>query len=317
LNESIQSSDNRKVAEAILEYNEFLINYKLKTDSEEVSEQVKNSKIMTFKLIVKNFQHFDELYEKLKTSNTSEYLKNFLEILRNNKKDNFEIIETPFMILCQRSNYLKGKLSRYCGHYLKALDFLFKSRETQIICDASIIKKSIKQIISIMRDLDKEIERLNNHLEMVKNNTKSSSVNQTKVKIDQNMKIRESITKYIDSLEKDLSRFSYQPKDLIVLIDFSETMSYSDGKKIKNAIKTAQNIFDIYITQEDKFALFLYTKSVNPVISLTKKNINTFTYVRDVIENLIINYASYEYKGKTNLLKSLVTLSEYLKKKSN
>ncbi len=94
-------------------------------------------------------------------------------------------------------------------------------------------------------------------------------------------------------------------------------MSYSDGKKIKNAIKTAQNIFDIYITQEDKFALFLYTKSVNPVISLTKKNINTFTYVRDVIENLIINYASYEYKGKTNLLKSLVTLSEYLKKKSN
>ncbi len=213
MNESIQSSDNRKVAEAILEYNEFLINYKLKTDSEEVSEQVKNSKIMTFKLIVKNFQHFDELYEKLKTSNTSEYLKNFLEILRNNKKDNFEIIETPFMILCQRSNYLKGKLSRYCGHYLKALDFLFKSRETQIICDASIIKKSIKQIISIMRDLDKEIERLNNHLEMVKNNTKSSSVNQTKVKIDQNMKIRESITKYIDSLEKDLSRFSYQPKD--------------------------------------------------------------------------------------------------------
>ena len=168
--------------------------------------------------------------------------------------------------------------------------------------------------MKIMKELDKEIEKTNQQLESMKN--KNSNSIQTKAKLDNNLKMRENITRYNDSLEKELSRFSYSPKDLIVLIDFSETMTFSDGKKIKNAIKTAQNIFDIYITQEDKFALFLNTKSVNPIISLSNKNINTVTYVKDVIENLITNYVSYEYKGKTNLLKSLLVLNDYLKKKS-
>ena len=144
------------MAESILEYNEFLIKYKLKVSSSNnnndlvtISEDIKHEKLIIFDLIVKNFEEFDKKLENLKASNSAEYFKNYLEILKNNKKENFDlIIETPSMILCQRCNYLKGKFSRYCGHNVKALDFFFKSRETQIICDASIIKKSINQIIN-------------------------------------------------------------------------------------------------------------------------------------------------------------------------
>ena len=168
-----------------------------------------------------------------------------------------------------------------------------------------------------MREIDLEIEEINKKLiNEHQKISRFSSPNQFQAKLDQNIKTSKSISLYIESLEKELKRYTFQPKDLIVLIDFSETMTFSDGKKIKNAIKSAQNIFDIYITQEDKFALFLYSNSVNPVVSLIPKNINTFNYIKDVMDNLISNYSSYEYKGKTNLLKSLIVLKDYLKKKS-
>ena len=317
------------MAESILEYNEFLIKYKLKVSSSNnnndlvtISEDIKHEKLIIFDLIVKNFEEFDKKLENLKASNSAEYFKNYLEILKNNKKENFDlIIETQSMILCQRCNYLKGKFSRYCGHNVKALDFFFKSRETQIICDASIIKKSINQIIKIMREINDEIENNIQQLEYLnktdKNEMRSSRSNQTRAKIDQNKKISDTIIKYIENMEKEVDQFNLsQPKDLIVLIDFSETMSSCEGKKIKNAIKTSQNILDNYITQEDKFGLFLYTKSLNPIVSLTNKNMKTYNYIKDLMEELIIDYVDHEFKGKTNLINSLELIHEYLKKKS-
>ena len=274
------------------------------------------AKFDTLEHISKNFSIFDKLYQKIKLIDNAEYLKNFLENIRNCKKDHLSGIETPFLVLLQRSNYLKGKFSRYCGDNLKAIEFFMLSKETHIICDARIIQKSIKQIIKIMKHIDKDIA-LNSELIIDEMKKKKKVSTQLTIKIQQNKKTQDKILEYIDTLEKDVqNRFSFLPKDLIVLIDFSQTMISNDGKKIKNAIKTAQNIFEVYITKEDRFGLIFKNKSINSVIKLGYKNINTFNYINDIFQNLTINYSNYDYTDESDIITSLIILHNYLNKKS-
>ena len=184
-------NDEQRIVEAILELNNFLIKYKLKQrefshKDPELSKVIENNRIDTFKFIIENFDYFDEIFLKFKKSYNYNDLKNFLQIIRNKRKDNFDYIETPFLINFQRSNYLKGKLALYSGHFSKAFLFFNKSMEKQVVCDARIIKSSIKQIYKIIKrveiNLDKKLasnnifekEIMSSHLEIPKENQKSS-----------------------------------------------------------------------------------------------------------------------------------------------
>ena len=320
--------NERKIMEAILELNSFLIKYKLKSNKfnglkdNNSDKNFDNQRIETFKFIVDNFNNFDEIYEKLKNINNKDHLKNFLEIVRNKSKNNFDLVEIPFLILGQRKNYLLGKLAKCCGHFSQALLYFSKSKERQIICDAYLIKSSIKQIFKLIRQFETELEKDNiinayinkkfniNSLEMPK-------VKKTKIEedIQKYNKYKESFTYYYDELNKEIYFFSYSPKDVIILIEYSETMCSKDNKKIERASRNSITILDNYITEEDKFGLFIFTEHVNPIVSLGRKNLNNLEYIKDVISSLenLIEEIDYEV---TNLKNALERLIDYFKKKS-
>ena len=215
--------------DAILELNSFLIKFKLNTKNNKNYEQnnlnkfFEEQKIETFNFILKNFVNLDLLIVKLKVTYNTDYLKNFMKIIKNNKK---EIIDLPIYIICQKNNYLKGKFALYCGHYTKALEFFYRSREKQDICDASIIRSSIKQISKIIKHFEIEIvKNLSQNEEILKNKNTNKKLNaEIKNEIENLSKITDLVEFNNEDLFNELQFYNYSPKDVIILIDFSQTM---------------------------------------------------------------------------------------------
>ena len=253
----------------------------------------------------------------MRNSFDSNYLKQFLLILKNNKKKNYEIVESPFPLLVQRSNYIKGKLALYSGHYSTALEFFFKTREKHLICDANLIKRSTTQINKIYNHFCLEIDKINKseNFQIKNNPTDINVLNKLKYGIENLEKIKLKIEDEIDFLNAGLEVYTYQPKDLIVLIDFSMTMISQNSKKTIQACKIAQNIFDDYITSEDKFGLFIFTKFVNPIVSLSQKNKNTVKFINEMI-NELEKRVNLVVEEESNLIQAVERIYEYLKRKS-
>jgi len=108
---------------------------------------------------IKNFiSYFDVLKQKFLIRTNCENFKNFLEILTEKRIDDLDLTEIPYTVLIMRLNFLKGKLAKICGHYYKALNYFYISREYLTICDAWIIKKSNKNIKQIYELIFKKIE---------------------------------------------------------------------------------------------------------------------------------------------------------------
>ena len=125
---------------------------------------------------------------------------------------------------------------------------------------------------------------------------------------------------YIKDNEEKLSCFNIVAKDIVLLIDVSDKMT-SDPKKIPKALKAASNFFDLYVTTNDRFALFSYSSSVNPVIALTPKNFHTYVYVKNSIDNIqsdlsLITGNSKLLLQKSHTCKAIAVVYDYLSKKN-
>ena len=281
-------NDTKRIAEALLEYNEFLIKYHLKPIEKEIelSEEIKLMKQKCFNSVLNNFQLFGAIYENLKDSKSSEDIKNFVEHMQNSKRDSIDLIEIPIMILNQKSIYLKGKLAYYCEDYSLALQNLYKSKEIQLISDASIVVKSIKLIKKIMilikTENEKEILNFGKKLNKIEMNFKKG------LKIRNPTKIKDDIlriVKHINYLDKEVDKYTYSYRDILVLIDISKSMM-SDNKKIEKATENTIKIFENYVTSNDRFGVFFYGNSTNSIINLSYKNIHTYSYMKELLEQL-------------------------------
>ena len=148
MNLSFEDNDIRKTSEALLLLNDFLIDNKLKEfDSLPSKQQTK-----VLETITCNFESFDNLMNTVKTLDTPEFLKKYLENITDDGLMD-ENIEVTHSLLLQKANYIKGKFMLKCKYYQEALEFFLKSRETSIICDAKIIAKSLKKIIQIIDEI--------------------------------------------------------------------------------------------------------------------------------------------------------------------
>jgi hypothetical protein len=158
--------EDKKYVEALLEYNEFLINFKLKPQNSEFSnfifipqgDDVKLLKTEVIKNIKENFRKIDVKMLKLKRSVTNEYLKKILDMINVLKKESIEMIEIPIHVLNQKSNYLKGKFLFYCENYSQAYLFFNESRKINVISNAQIIRSSLKKIKKILNIFNEKIE---------------------------------------------------------------------------------------------------------------------------------------------------------------
>ena len=259
---------------------------------------------------------FGAIYENLKDSKSSEDIKNFVEHMQNSKRDSIDLIEIPIMILNQKSIYLKGKLAYYCEDYSLALQNLYKSKEIQLISDASIVVKSIKLIKKIMilikTENEKEILNLGKKLNKIEMNFKKG------LKIRNPTKIKDDIlriVKHINYLDKEVDKYTYSYRDILVLIDISKSMM-SDNKKIEKATENTIKIFENYVTSNDRFGVFFYGNSTNSIINLSYKNIHTYSYMKELLENMKKQMQEYKDNEMSDIIKSIMKMYDYLQKKS-
>ena len=369
---TLQSSDNieKKIGENTIP-----------NQTEGSVDELINYKLEVLTDIGKYFEIFDHIFNGLNMNNsTAEYYGIFLEKFKANKKENASAMEVPHQILYQKANYLKGKLAKYCGHYDKALEYFHRSREIMIICDASIIKKSIKQIIGIMSFVKLEIEKdldedklfaFTNNIDIretkaddpmsnmdskispekiptkslidnsdddeigfktvnkslrssaiIKTNKANRLAEITKGKINSKKNRIELITNYIELHLKALNNYRYTPREIAILIDISTSMQ-NNKNNIERSLKKATIFFENYVTSKDRFALFYFSKTINPKIPLTEKNYNNYVYVKNSLEylsNKDLNYGIDENvkpSTSSNLCKAISSVFDYLHKKTD
>jgi len=320
--------DQQRVGEALLEYNEFLIKYRLSSFNNVVinpndntnttidSQNLKNIKIKLIQLIMKNFDEFDKIYLNIKSDINIGYIQNLLNLIKSTVNQN-DLIESPFYILGQKCNYIKGKFAFACNKYKEALTFFLKSKEQKLISDAKIIKSSNKQIIKI---LNLQLKILESHEKIVYEYKKKNKEIKTNL-----LRNRAMLEKRIDELKLKDSKYSELSRDYLVLVNASITMFSEDSKRLKWARQNILHIYDCFISDNDRFALFLTGQTFNTIVNLNNKNETNNEYVKSLINNItdIVEEEAYEMDESdslvedSNLFKVFVKSLSYLTKKSN
>src|SRR5437899_1500939 len=105
----MNANDPRRIAEALLEIAEFLIKYRVSTSNIEASKEIHEQKKVCIRRVLKNFVHFDDIFNnaKQKDLKSNEYIRNFVELMQNSKRETIDMIEVPILILNQKCNYLR------------------------------------------------------------------------------------------------------------------------------------------------------------------------------------------------------------------
>ena len=287
----------------------------MNSGNEQSSENLKATKKRIMLLIVKNFSEFDKVYSNIKSEISLGYVQSFLNLIKTNTSQN-DLIESPFYLLGQRCNYIKGKYAFACNRYKEALTFFIKSREQKLISDAKIIKSSVKKIKKILKLLLDKLELKEN----------SEEYNETKKKqkdlVAMHHRQKTILEKSIENLNQDDKKYTILKRDYMVLINISSTMKSEDAKRIKRTRQNILHIFDNFVADQDRFSLFFCGPTFNPVINLSYKNETSNEYIKSLISNITnliegIEFENENVKGnkELNLLKILVKGYEYMSKK--
>jgi len=161
------------------------------------------------------------------------------------------------------------------------------------------------------------------------NKRKDTNKTEHKLSIEQINLNKNIITKYLSNLNNYSISSEVVPKDVVILLDVSESMLIKDNKKVDNALKNIINIYDNYIVDNDRFSLFTYDESINQVIPLCYKSKVTYSYVKNQIEDLytdlkitvinsndaVINEEEKEVNRLT-FSKAVLKVYDFLRKKS-
>lgn len=228
-------------------------------------------------MIVKCFHEFDNMLANLNIEISIGYLENLVKFV--NKSNNIEI---PSYIMCQRCNYLKGKFAMECKDYKTALIFFLKAREVKMISDAKIINSANKRIKKI---IEMSQEKIN---ENFNSNIVSGEVKMKTKELHQKSKsLLEVANKFAENNLISVTKQSGgKHRDILLLVDFSVSMRKEGGKKIKWTKHQIFDIFDNIVTNEHRFALFLYNQNFNPLINLCYKNEISNEYIKSIIDIL-------------------------------
>jgi len=278
--------------------------------------EYRSSKTEILKQITHNFSEFDKLQEKISLKIGNEYFKNFIKLIKKNKNDGLDSLETPLFVLIQRSYYLKGKTALYCKDYEKALIFFYRSENVYYIGDGKLIQKSINKIIFILKLTMTQIETSKFQDGKLLSKT-NQSINSPGKGSKNNLQIykKEDINKFnvvIDYWEKKLDKFSLNERDVLVLVN-------NNIKKMDKAVRLSQQIFKTLITTEDKFGVFIFGKNLNPIVQLSRKAGLTYKFIKNEIKNLetSVKNADYEEDAEVYIKKCIFKSFSYLKQKSN
>ena len=331
-------NDLIKIGESILDYIEFLIEFKFKTnydkkvflnidekDNVEYNDKLKIKKDVFDKIIIW-FNLFDTYvsYVKGYTSIDSnknivdDYSNNFLNETEEGKNKYGYHSVSLFRVNIQRGDFLKGKFALYCKNYNDALFYFIRSaKKNSVITDGIIKKKSLKNIYKILRKIQKKCEKydiINSSLKQEYDDFDQSENNSQKENISDKNKIFVDNYKYtfndeikiiLNKVNKDINESNEkEAKDIIILIDFnSYTKSYDDqidiySDKIDIFINESKTILENYISPNDRFGLFTCIREYKIICPLMLK------YKIDIqsVYDDLINYKNSLYYKDIDIL---------------
>ena len=255
---SFVKNDLVKIGESILDYIEFLLKFKFKTNQDNkgiLNIRIKNNpelkkrqyyKQYIFKKIVNWFNLFDDYISHVR-DNTSigddkSIVEDFSHSINSSSSDYDSGSQSIFLfrVNVQREEYLKGKFALLCQNLDDALFYFIRAaKKKSIVSDGLIKKKSLKRINKIITKLFKKYEYygiINKEMKEIEYellnqrsyskkfnssyNTKSNKENISKQKNSTTFK--QEMEKIKIRVMNDIDEFNVkQLKDIIIIIDFN------------------------------------------------------------------------------------------------
>ena len=231
-----------------------------------------------------------------------------------------------FQINLQRFDFLKGKLALACRNYVDALGFLISAaKKKRIVIDGLIKKRALKQIAKIAEKAKKNIisndySKFNYYeiFEKINNNNNNNDIKSQKSKKNfnsfeeeedennevnkNNIRLIDKIKELIDKVRDDINETNEkQLKDVIILIDCN-----SSTKLIFDSyIDVVETIIKNYLSNDDRFSVFLLEKEQRIICPMSKKNkvdIITFSKDLDIISDNLFKKEKIELSSLNEII---------------
>ena len=314
-------NDLVKIGESILDYLEFLIKFKFrlsisnkstfditKINMKKLDKKLQQKKFI-FNKIINWFNLFDEYISYIRNNTSISDDNNLIQDLSINSSEinAFNLRnQSPilFKINLQRAEFLKGKFALKCKNYTDALFFFIRAaKKKSIVLDALIKKKSLKKISKIIsylidkyndyeitngiiEDKIQEFERLKLHL------LQKNYINYNNIKyygtFHNTFKKELMIIK--NDIAHDIEKYNIKAtKDIIFILDiniYNQGEEYNYKRKLDIFIDQIKTIFDNYLYNNDRLAIFIYKNQFQIICPLT-----TLDKIRiDDLSKDLINY---------------------------
>ena len=284
-----------------------------------------------FNKIINWFNLFDEYVYHVRNNTSLDDEKSLIDDFTNLVTENNEFNSGSqsvflFKVNIQRSEFLKGKFAMRCHNYTDALFFFIRSaKKKSIVIDGLIKKKSLKRLTQILSKLFEryndygiieygmkekifELEKLKSRYFSKKNTSKSVNINYinnlNENEYKQNWKwytFKKEMMIIKNDLINDTGECNVkQKKDIIVIIDFNlynkeqEPKDINNTAKIDSFIDQAKIILDNYLSNNDRYGVFIYKNDFQIICPLLEKNkIDLESFSKD-----LIYYKKYIFKEK-------------------
>ena len=307
-------NDLVKIGESILDYIEFLIKFKFKTSSDnkyflkirnkEISEyKIKqNYKKNIFNKIIKWFDLLDNYISYVKDNSTigqDKSIVDYLSSMLNSENNEFNLesqSNVMFRVNIQRGYFLKAKFCLCCKNYNDALFYFIRAAKRKtIIIDGLIKKRSLKHIYKLLLKMKKNYEIFKiNHLNFEQEiNTLQNIKGKKYLFKPEKVQSSDLITfeKIIEGIKMEINKDieecnAKQEKDIIILIDFNKYNNNPNDDlnsikyKVDRFIDQTIIILNNYLSLNDRFGVFIYTKEYHiicPLIDVNKIDTNSFS----------------------------------------
>ena len=305
---SFVKNDLVKIGESILDYIEFLIQFKFKTSSVDKDildiryqnipelKQKKDFKRKIFNKIIEWFNLFDNYIDYIKENSSLGDNKSLVDCYHNLDKENNKLNmknQSAFMfkINIQKCHFLKGKFCLYCKNYIDALYYFIQaSKKKSIIIDGLIKKKSLKHIYKIIIKMNKKYNELGfkhlniekqmkefkkNDKTLIRKTNKKNRNSSGNIKNENTNTFGNEIEKVKNVILKDINELNEsQERDILIIIDFNiynekaENNINSKTYLIDKFIEETLLILNNYLSSSDRFCVLIYSNKYQIVCPL-------------------------------------------------
>lgn len=213
--------------------------------------------------LIKKIASFLEKIKRKFYKNIRENYKSYLYDLHHIENNISSNIHLNYHLLNQRFHYLNAKFNKFKGDYVTAIEYYIRTTDDRLlIYDGMFYKKANEKIISILADAK----------------THNVVIPLKHIKPDD----------LIEQCNTKLKTLNSHSKDFVAILDLNEGSS----KKLQNKmIKTIKNIFENYISTDDRFCLYTFKHNdyFTKMMPLTYKDSQNYPYIISIFDFLYGN----------------------------